>query len=253
MSNVKARGTWGEMQLGALVENFLAPDQYAMNVEAVEGSGERVEFAIQLPGQDAASGRVWLPVDAKFPHEDYLRLAEAEDRADAEAVASARKCLDRAVRSAAKDIAQKYLNPPKTTDFAILFVPTESLYAELLRTPNLASSLQQEHKVLLAGPTTLAALLNSLQMGFRTLAIQKRSSEVWEVLGAVKTEFGKFGGVLDKVQKKLDEATKVMETAKTRSRAMQRKLRNVESLPEPEAAELLGIEEPEEIGEGASA
>ncbi|MCB1021770.1 MAG: DNA recombination protein RmuC [Acidobacteria bacterium] len=244
MSNVKTRGTWGEMQLGSLLENFLAPDQFASNVETLPGSGERVEFAIQLPGQDSHRGPVWLPVDAKFPQEDYQRLLEAEESGDALALEQARRGLERAVRISAKDIARKYVNPPHTTDFAILFVPVESLYAELLRRPGLANSIQQELKVTLSGPTTFSALLNSLQMGFRTLAIQKRTSEVWEVLGAVKSEFHKFGGVLDKVQKKLHEANNVMEDAKKRSRVMQRKLKDVEALPERRAGELLGVEEP---------
>ena len=235
MSNVKTRGTWGEMQLGSLLENFLAPDQFASNVEVRPGSGERVEFAIQLP-------EAWLPIDAKFPQEDYQRLLEAEEQGDVFAVEAARKGLERAVRLSAKDIARKYINPPHTTDFAILFVPIESLYAELLRRPGLANSIQQELRIVLAGPTTLSATLNSLQMGFRTLAIQKRSSEVWEVLGAVKTEFDKFGGVLDKVKKKLTEAQNVMDSAGVRSRAMQRKLKDVEALPESEADKLLRIE-----------
>lgn len=235
MSNVKTRGTWGEMQLGSLLENFLAPDQFASNVEVRPGSGERVEFAIQLP-------EAWLPIDAKFPQEDYQRLLEAEEQGDVFAVEAARKGLERAVRLSAKEIARKYICPPHTTDFAILFVPIESLYAELLRRPGLASSIQQELRIILSGPTTLSATLNSLQMGFRTLAIQKRSSEVWEVLGAVKAEFGKFGEVLDKVQKKLTEANNVMETAKRRSRVMQRKLKDVEALPESQAEEMLGIE-----------
>ena len=240
MSNVKTRGAWGEMQLGSLLENFLAPEQFVSNFEPQPGSGERVEFAIQLP--DA-----WLPIDAKFPQEDYQRLLEAEEQGDVAAIETARKGLEKAVRLSAKEIARKYIHPPHTTDFAILFVPVESLYAEVLRRPGLASSIQQEHKLVLAGPATLSALLNSLQMGFRTLAIQKRSSEVWEVLGAVKAEFGKFGDVLDKVQKKLHEANNVMETAKRRSRVMQRKLKDVEAMPEPQAGELLGIEEPDEI------
>ncbi len=243
MSNVKTRGAWGEMQLGALLENYLAPDQFAANVEVRPGSGERVEFAIQLP--DA-----WLPVDAKFPQEDYQRLLDAEDQSDAFAVETARRGLERAVRVAAKEIARKYINPPRTTDFAILFVPIESLYAELLRRPGLANALQQELRIVLAGPTTLSATLNSLQMGFRTLAIQQRSSEVWEVLGAVKAEFGKFGEVLDKVQKKLNEANNVMESAKQRSRVMQRKLKDVEALPEPRAGDLLGIEDQRGLFEG---
>ena len=246
MSNVKTRGTWGEMQLGSLLENFLAPEQYSSNVEIVAGSNERVEFAIQLP--DAL-----LPVDAKFPQEDYQRLVEAEDAGDVFAVETARRGLERAVRLSAKEIARKYISPPNTTDFAILFVPIESLYAELLRRPGLTQSIQQDLRIILAGPTTLSATLNSLQMGFRTLAIQKRSSEVWEVLGAVKSEFGKFGEVLDKVQKKLTEANNVMESAKRRSRVMQRKLKSVEALPEPESNDLLGIDDQGDLFKETSA
>ncbi|MBI1356659.1 MAG: DNA recombination protein RmuC [Acidobacteria bacterium] len=244
MGNVKSRGTWGEMQLGGLLESFLAPEQFGSNVEIAPGSGERVEFAIRLPGQGERTEPVWLPIDAKFPQEDYQRLLDAEERADPAGIDAARKGLDRAVRLCAKEIGGKYIHPPRTTDFAILFVPVESLYAEILRAPGLAAALQQEAKIILAGPTTLAALLNSLQMGFRTLAIQQRTSEVWEVLGAVKTEFGKFGQVLHKVRKKLDEASNVMDAADRRSRAMERKLRDVEALPEPEAAGLLQLEEP---------
>ncbi len=253
MSNVKTRGTWGEMQLGTLLESFLSPDQFASNVETVPGSGERVEFAIQLPGRDDASGNLWLPVDAKFPQEDYQRLLEAEEQGDLAGVESSRKGLERAVRLSAKEIARKYVHPPHTTDFAILFVPVESLYAELLRRPGLSNSIQQEMRIVLSGPTTFSALLNSLQMGFRTLQIQKRTSEVWEVLGAVKSEFSKFGHVLDKAQKKLNEAHNVMEDAKKRSRVMQRRLREVEAMPEPEAAELLGIEQPADLADGTSA
>jgi DNA recombination protein RmuC len=252
MSNVKTRGTWGEMQLGSLLENFLAPEQFASNVETLPESGERVEFAIRLPGRDDGEGTVWLPVDAKFPQEDYQRLLEAEEQGDGAALEVARKGLERAVRLSAREIASKYVNPPHTTDFAILFVPVESLYAELLRRPGLVNGIQHEMKVVLSGPTTFAALLNSLQMGFRTLAIQQRTSEVWEVLGAVKAEFGKFGQVLDKVQKKLNEANNVMETAKRRSRVMQRKLKEVEAMPDTQAEELLGLE-PAEINEGMSA
>lgn len=255
MSNVKSRGMWGEMQLGSLLEDHLAPEQFDSNVETLPGSGERVEFAIRLPGQENGGGRLWLPVDAKFPQEDYQRLLEAEDQGDLAAVEAARKGLERAVRVSAKDIARKYVNPPHTTDFAILFVPIESLYAELLRNPGLVNGLQQELKIVLSGPTTFSALLSSLQMGFRTLAIQKRTSEVWEVLAAVKSEFGKFGHVLERAQKKLNEASNVMEDAKKRSRVMQRRLKEVEEMPEPKAGELLGLEEPAEVEvtEGASA
>lgn len=244
LTNVKVRGTWGEMQLANLLEQILSPDQYAANVATKEGSAERVEFAIRLPGRDDMEGKeVWLPIDAKFPKEDYERLVEASENADAEAVAAASRQLEASVKSAAKDIHDKYLNPPRTTDFGIMFLPSEGLYAEVLRRPGLVTTLQSEHRVNVTGPTTLGALLNSLQMGFRTLAIQQRSSEVWTILGAVKTEFGKFGDILDKVKKKIDEASNTIDTAAVRTRVIQRKLRSVEELPTADARALLG--EPE--------
>jgi len=243
LTNVKTRGTFGEVQLGALLEQVLAPGQYAANVETRKGSGQRVEFALRLPGRDGTEGSiVHLPLDAKFPQEDYLRLVEAQERADAVAAEEAGKLLERAIRLAATDIRDKYLDPPQTTDFGIMFLPTEGLYAEVLRRPSLADALQRDLKVLVAGPTTLAALLNSLQMGFRTLAIEKRSAEVWNLLGAVRTEFGKFGEMLDKTSKKLQEAGNHIEAAATRTRQMERKLKNVQALPSGEAQTLLGID-----------
>ena len=243
LTNVKTRGTFGEVQLGALLEQVLAPGQYAANVETRKGSGQRVEFALRLPGRDGtADSVVHLPLDAKFPQEDYLRLVEAQERADAAAADEAGKLLERAIRLAATDIRDKYLDPPQTTDFGIMFLPTEGLYAEVLRRPSLADALQRDLKVLVAGPTTLAALLNSLQMGFRTLAIEKRSAEVWNLLGAVRTEFGKFGEMLDKTSKKLQEAGNHIEAAATRTRQMERKLKNVQALPSSEAQSLLGID-----------
>jgi DNA recombination protein RmuC len=233
LSNVKVRGNWGEVQLGRLLEQVLSPEQYAANVTTNEYSGHRVEFAIRLPGGDL--GEVLLPLDAKFPQEDYHRLVEAQEAGDAAAVEAASRALEARLRASARDVCTKYLNPPRTTDFAILFLPTEGLYAEVVRRPGLADALQRECRVLVAGPTTLWAVLNSLQMGFRTLAIQKRSSEVWTVLGAVKTEFGKFGAVLEKVQRKLREASSQMDQTAVRTRAIERKLRGVEALPAPEA------------------
>ncbi len=246
LTNVKTRGTWGEVQLEMLLEQVLTPEQYAKNVETVPGSGERVEFAIKLPGNDDGGTPVWMPIDAKFPKEQYERLADAADRADAEGVALASRELERAVRGEAKTIAEKYLSPPLTTDFAILFLPTEGLYAEVMRRPGLADELQRVHRISIAGPSTLSALLNSLQMGFRTLALEKRSSEVWQVLGAVKTEFGKFGDVLAATKLTLERAAKNIDQAEVRSRQMARKLKSVEALPSDAAQRLLGKEpEPE--------
>ena len=242
LTNVKTRGTWGEVQLEMLLEQVLTPEQYAKNVETVPGSGARVEFAIKLPGQVEGQTPVWMPIDAKFPKEQYERLAEAADRADAEGVAVAGRELERAVRLEAKTIAEKYLLPPLTTDFAILFLPTEGLYAEVMRRPGLADELQRVHRVSIAGPSTLSALLNSLQMGFRTLALEKRSSEVWQVLGAVKTEFSKFGDVLAATKTTLERAAKNIENAEVRSRQMARKLKSVEALPSETAQLLLGPE-----------
>lgn len=240
LTNVKTRGTWGEIQLGNLLEQILTPDQYAHNVQTKPAGRETVEFALRLPGRDEHDGEVvWLPIDAKFPKEDYERLVEASERGHSEGVEQAAKDLEARVRSQARDIHDKYLAPPHTTDFGLLYLPTEGLYAEVLRRPGLADAVQRESRVVITGPTTLAALLNSLQMGFRTLAIQQRSSEVWKVLGAVKTEFGKFGDTLDKVKRKLDETGNTLEEAARRSRQLERKLRKVEALPAGEATPLL--------------
>jgi DNA recombination protein RmuC len=244
LTNVKTRGGWGEIQLAALLEEILAPDQYERNVKTREASEEMVEFAIKLPGrEDGDKEAVWLPIDAKFPMEDYQRLLEAQERADSEAEEAAGKMLSTRIRGCARDICDKYISPPRTTDFGIMFLPTEGLYAEVVRRPGLCEAIQRECRVVIAGPTTFAALLNSLQMGFRTLAIQKRSSEVWKLLGAVKTEFGRFGEVLDGVRKKLEQASNTMDGAARRSRAIERKLRSVEELPAGEAQLLLETEE----------
>ena len=245
LTNVKTRGTWGEVQLEMLLEQVLTPDQYAKNVETVIGTGARVEFAIKLPGQLQGEVPVWMPIDAKFPKEQYERLVDAAERADADGVALAGRELERAIRSEAKTIAEKYLSPPLTTDFAILFLPTEGLYAEVMRRPGLADELQRLHRVSIAGPSTLSALLNSLQMGFRTLALEKRSSEVWQVLGAVKTEFSKFGEVLANTKTALERAAKNIDSAQVRTRQMARKLVSVEALPTDAAQQLLGVNFPE--------
>ncbi|SRR6266567_95923 len=246
LTNVKTRGTWGEIQLGALLEQVLTPQQYASNVAPKPDSGERVEFAIRLPGRSDADSVVWLPIDSKFPLEDYQRLIDAAERADADGVAQAGKAFETRLRNQARDIRDKYVAPPYTTDFAVLFLPSEGLYAEALRRPGLADSLQHEFRVAIAGPATLAALLNSLQMGFRTLAIQARSSEVWRVLGAVKTEFAKFADVLATVKKKIDEASKQIDQTGVRTRAITRTLRDVEALPLDEAVRLLPQPQPAE-------
>ncbi|NEX62740.1 DNA recombination protein RmuC [Noviherbaspirillum sp. 17J57-3] len=242
LTNVKTRGTWGEVQLEMLLEQMLTPDQYAKNVETVPASGERVEFAIKLPGQEEGQRPVWMPIDAKFPKEQYERLCEAAELSDHDGVQAAGRELERAVRAQAKIIAEKYLSPPLTTDFAIMFLPTEGLYAEVIRRPGLADELQRACRISIAGPSTLSALLNSLQMGFRTLALEKRSSEVWQVLGAVKTEFAKFGDVLAATRNTLERAAKNIEQAETRTRQMSRKLKSVEALPSETAQILLGTE-----------
>ncbi|NQD35705.1 DNA recombination protein RmuC [Permianibacter sp. IMCC34836] len=239
LTNVKTRGTWGEVQLGALLEQILAPEQYEANVATKPRASERVEYAIKLPGRQD-EGQVWLPIDAKFPIEDYQRLLDAQERADAAGVEEASKLLENRLKLEARTIREKYVAPPHTTDFAILYLPTESLYAEVLRRPGLTELLQREHRITVAGPTTLAAMLNSLQMGFKTLAIEKRSSEVWQVLGAVKTEFGKFGEVLARTKKKLQETVNTIDNAETRTRQISRKLKSVEALPAAEAASVLG-------------
>jgi DNA recombination protein RmuC len=239
LTNVKTRGTWGEVQLGALLEQVLSPDQFAANV-STKDAGERVEFAVRLPGQGTDKDEtVWLPIDAKFPVEDYQRLTEAQERADVEGVESAGKQLETRVKACARTISEKYLNPPKTTDFGVLFLPTEGLFAEVIRRTGLIETIQRESRVIIAGPTTLWSILNSLQMGFRTLAIQKRSSEVWNLLAAVKTEWMKYGEVLEAVQRKLHQASDTIEKAKVRSRAIGRKLSDVQELPADDAKLLL--------------
>ena len=243
LSNVKARGIFGEVQLAGLLEQVFTPEQYATNVATVPGSNERVEFAIRLPGRASSQAGddtpLWLPIDAKFPREDYERLMDAQERADVPAMEAAGKALESRLRLESRSIRDKYVSAPHTTDFAILFLPTEGLYAEALRRPGLMQALQSEFKVMLAGPTTLLATLNSLQMGFRTLALEKRSAEVWQVLGAVKTEFNKFGEVLAKTKKKLEEASSGIEMAERRTRVMVRELKAVQAMPESRTAELL--------------
>ncbi|HCK76813.1 MAG TPA: DNA recombination protein RmuC [Gammaproteobacteria bacterium] len=240
LTNVKVRGTWAEYQLEAILEQVLTPEQFDRNVATHENSSERVEFAIRLPGRsDDPNDCVWLPIDSKFPQEDYIRLIEAAKSADAEGVAQSTRELMRSVTQSAKTIADKYLNPPRTTDFAVLYLPTEGLYAEVLRQPGMVSQLQQDYRVVVSGPTTIAALLNSLRLGFRSLAIEQQASEVWQVLAAVKTEFGKFGLVLDKVKSQLQTASNTIEKTQTRTRAMTRKLHKVEQLPSGESDELL--------------
>jgi DNA recombination protein RmuC len=255
LGNVKTRGIFGEVALAAILEQMMTADQYGANVATVPGSNERVEFAIRLPGSsDQPDLPVWLPIDAKFPREDYERLLDAQERADVESAVIAGASLERRIRDEAKALCQKYVSPPHTTDFAIMFLPTEGLYAEVLRRPGIVEALQREHRVVVAGPTTLSAILNSLQMGFRTLAIEKRSSEVWQVLGAVKTEFGKFAGVLEKTRKKLAEATNVIDQADIRTRAIERKLRGVEAASDEDSQRLLGavIEVPEPENENGA-
>ncbi|MGB5206905.1 MAG: DNA recombination protein RmuC [Azonexus sp.] len=242
LSNVKTRGTWGEVQLSALLEQLLTADQFAVNVATRPDSGERVDFAIRLPGKGDGAV-VWLPIDAKFPIEDYQRLIDAQERGEAALVEEASKAIEVRLKAEARSIRDKYVAPPHTTDFALLYLPTEGLYAEALRRPGLADTLQREFRVSLAGPTTLAALLNSLQMGFRTLAIEQRSAEVWAVLGAVKTEFGKFGEALAHTRKKLDEASNSISKAETRTRQLSRRLREVEALPAGESEQLIGVAE----------
>ncbi|WP_442880413.1 DNA recombination protein RmuC [Achromobacter sp. ESBL13] len=254
LTNVKSRGTWGEVQLARLIEDNMTPDQYASNIKPVPGSDAVVEFAIRLPGRGDGGTPVWLPIDAKFPKEEYERLMDAQDAADAEGVKAAGAALGRAVELQARLIAGKYVSPPHTTDFAIMFLPTESLYAEVLRRPGLLDKLH-DLRINVAGPSNLAALLNSLQMGFRTLAIEQRSSEVWQVLRAVKTEFGKFGDALASVKKTLDTASNKIGQTEVRTRAMLKNLRNVEALPEADALRLLAegadVADNREGGDGA--
>ena len=241
LSNVKTRGVLGEIQLGNILEQIMAPEQYEANVKTKKGSNDHVEFAIKLPGKDDLGQEVYLPIDAKFPQEDYVRLQTAYDSADLAGIDSASKALSASIKKFAKDIRDKYIDPPYTTDFGIMFLPLEGLFAEVVRQPELVAILQREYKIIVTGPTTLAAMLNSLQMGFKTLAIQKRSSEVWQILGAVKTEFTKFGGVLEKARKKISEADDELEKlVTTRTNVMLTKLRKVEELPAAESQQLLG-------------
>src|SRR6478672_972066 len=242
LGNVKSRGVFGEVQLAGLLEQVFAPDQYAANVATIPGSAERVEFAVRFPGS-TGDAPVWLPIDAKFPREDYERLLDAQERADIDAARASGDALERRVRLEAGRIRDKYVAVPHTTEFAILFLPTEGLYAEVLRRPGLVDAPQRDQRIAVAGPTTLLALMTSFQMGFRTLAIQERSSEVWRTLGAVKTEFGKFGAVLDGVQKKLQEASNKIEETGKRTRVLTRKLRDVEALPTADSQQLLGIDD----------
>jgi DNA recombination protein RmuC len=249
LTNVKTRGGWSEWQLGVLLEEMLTPDQFAQNMKTREDTDERVEFAIKLPG-DENGAPVWLPIDAKFPMEHYERLAAAQEKGDPTAVEAAMKTLETQLKRCAKDICEKYINPPKTTDFALMFLPSEGLYAEAIRRVGLVQNVQRDCRVTFVGPTTLAALLNSLQMGFRTLAIQKRSSEVWNLLATVKTEFGKFGEALSAVKEKIDQASRKMEDVDVRSRAITKKLRDVEELPsnpQPLLRDLLPNENDEDL------
>jgi DNA recombination protein RmuC len=246
LTNVKTRGMFGEAQLASLLEQVLVPDQYAVQVATRPGSKNLVDFAIKLPGRSDSGEPLWLPIDAKFPNEDYERLLDAQERADVTGAEMAAKALELRIRMEAKSISEKYVEPPYTTDFAILFLPTEGLYAEVLRRPGLMEALQRDHRITLAGPTTLLAMLSSLQMGFRTLALEKRSSEVWQVLGAVKTEFGKFGDVLAKVKAQTQTVLNTLDSAETRSRAMGRVLKQVEALPEGQGQALMFAEQDQE-------
>ena len=239
LTNVKKRGTWGEMQLGALLAEVLTPGQYATNVETVPGSGRRVEFALRMPAP-ADEPACWIPVDAKFPVEEWERLQDALERSDADAAESARKALATFLRQQARTVRASYVAPPHTSDFAFLYLPTESLYAEMMARPGLADELQREQRVIFTGPSNFLALLNIVQMGFRSVAIEQRSAEVWRTLGAVRTEFGKFGDVLARAKKKLDEASNTLDEARGKTTTIARKLRDVEALPEPDAARLLG-------------
>ncbi len=241
LSNVKTRGMLGEIQLGNILEQILAPEQYEQNVRTKKSSSDQVEYAIKLPGRDDNNEQVYLPIDAKFPQEAYHLLQNAYDEASPEKVEAATKALTSAITKAAKDISDKYLDPPFTTDFGIMFLPIEGLYAEVVRNTDLIEQLQRKYKIVVTGPTTLAAILNSLQMGFKTLAIQKRSSEVWQILGAVKTEFGKFGGVLKKTQERINQANNELDSlVGTRTRAIERQLKKVQELPSSESSMLIG-------------
>ncbi|XBQ16482.1 MAG: DNA recombination protein RmuC [Oceanicaulis sp.] len=250
LTNVKTRGTWAEVQLGAIIEDMLTPDQFEQNAQIKKGSQERVEFAIRLPGRDEDGTPVLLAVDSKFPTEDYERLMQASERGDPVEVEAAASALEKRIVAFAKDISSKYISPPATPDFAIMYLPTEGLYAEIVRRPGVASRIQNEHRVAITGPSNFAAFLTTLQMGFRTLAIEKRSSEVWQVLGAVKTEFDRFGSVIGKVKKKLQEAGNHLDQVDTRTRVMNRKLKTVEALPDQDTVALLGPMEAEDSDHG---
>lgn len=239
LTNVKTRGTWGEYQLGNILEQILTPDQYAKNVKPKESSDEIVEYAVRLPGHDNSS-QVWLPIDSKFPQESYIRLKDASEKSDTDAIEKASAELIRAIKKSAKDISDKYIDPPHTTDFAIMFLPTEGLYAEIVRQPGILDDLQHQ-RIVVAGPTNLSAILSSLSMGFRTLAIENRSSEVRKILSAVKTEFSAFGDVLSKVKTQLDRASGTIDKAGVRTRAMQKKLKDVEELPTEDSTKILGF------------
>lgn len=250
LQNVKTRGTWGEVQLENLLEQILAAEQYEKNVSTKKGSGDRVEFALKLPSKDEKTKHIWLPIDAKFPLEDYQRLVEAQEKGDLLAIEQSSKALELRIKSEAKDIKEKYIDPPYTTDFGILYLPIEGLYAEVLRRPGITEILQRDYRVIITGPTTIAAIMNSLQMGFRTLAIEKRSSEVWEILGIVKNEFGKFGGILEATQKKLQQASNSIEDATRKTRTIERKLNKVQELPQSEKVlEIAPIIESDETAE----
>ena len=233
LSNVKTRGTWGEVQLGNLLEQILTKDQYQANVATKKDSKDIVEYAIKLPGKDRNLDHIWLPIDAKFPIEDYQRLLDAEDSNDRLAIDNANKAIEKRLKDEGKKIKTKYIDPPNTTDFAILFIPIEGLYAQVLKLPGLVDFIQREYRVMVTGPTTITAILNSLQMGFRTLAIEKQSSEIWQTLSEVKTEFGRFGEILERTQKKLQEASNQIDAGATRARAIERKLKNVDTLELP--------------------
>ena len=259
LTSVRARGTWGEIQIGALLEQIFTPDQYDKNVQTKDGSFETVEYAIRLPGPDNnKESCVWLPIDSKFPPGDYLRLQEASDRVDTDGVQEATTALIKTTRETAQDIRDKYLNPPKTTDFAIMYLPIEGIYAEILRAPGLIEEIQQTYRIVVAGPATLSAILNSLRMGFRTLALEQRAGEVWKVLAAVKSDFGRFGEVLDNVKKQLDTAARTVEETGVRTRALERQLQDVETPSSDKAVEVLNFAtgespslEPEGPGVGA--
>jgi DNA recombination protein RmuC len=238
LTNVKTRGIWGEIQLGNILEQVLSPEQYALNVATCPGSSERVEYAIKLPGLNQGAGEVWLPIDAKFPQEDYLRLVEASEQGLVDQVEEAGKQLEKRIKLEARLVQEKYLDPPHTTDFGIIYLPTESLYAEVVKRPGLLASLQNNFRVMVTGPSTMMALLNSLSVGFRTLAIEKRTSEVWELLGAVKNDFSNFGDILEKTKKKLDEASNSIDTASRRSRSIERRLREIQELPSSEDSDV---------------